>query len=221
MTSSNDPWNPSDDLAHPKSKKGTTPGEQGWPTPTGKANFMPSLTIRTYPDPVLKGECAPVETITDEVRRLLDDMAETMYLNNGIGLAAPQVGESVRLIVVDVQRGEEGDTLLKLVNPRIVEKQGETTSEEGCLSCPDLLIEVNRFETVTVEALSPDGKETTIEAEGLLAICLQHEIDHLDGVLLVDRLSSLRRTLYHKKRVKEDAKPPGTGDESRRTNTPL
>lgn len=182
---------------------------------------MSILTIRTYPDPVLKGECSPVETITDEVRRLLDDMAETMYLNNGIGLAAPQVGERARLIVVDVQRGEEGDTLLKLVNPRIVEKQGETKSEEGCLSCPDLLIEVNRFETVTVEALSPDGKETTIEAEGLLAICLQHEIDHLDGVLLVDRLSSLRRTLYHKKRVKEDATPADEDDESRGTNTAL
>jgi len=178
---------------------------------------MSTLTIRTYPDPVLKGESAPVETITEEVRRLLDDMAETMYLNNGIGLAAPQVGERVRLIVVDVKRGEEGDTLLKLVNPRIVEKQGETKSEEGCLSCPDLLIEVNRFETVTVEALLPDGKETTIEAEGLLAICLQHEIDHLDGVLLVDRLSGLRRTLYHKKRIKEDAKPADE-DESRTSN---
>lgn len=182
---------------------------------------MSSLTIRTYPDPVLKGECAPVETITDEVRRLLDDMAETMYLNNGIGLAAPQVGERARLIVVDVERGEEGDTLLKLVNPRIIEKQGETMSEEGCLSCPDLLIEVNRFESVTVEALSPDGKETTIEAAGLLAICLQHEIDHLDGVLLVDRLSSLRRALYQKKRVREDAKPDDEGDRSPRQDRPL
>jgi len=181
---------------------------------------MSSLTIRTYPDPVLKGECAPVETITDKVRRLLDDMAETMYLNNGIGLAAPQVGERVRLIVLDVERGEEGDTLLKLVNPRIIEKQGETKSEEGCLSCPDLLIEVNRFESVTVEALSPDGRETTIEAAGLLAICLQHEIDHLDGVLLVDRLSSLRRTLYQKKRVKEDAKPDDEGETRMNNPTP-
>ena len=182
---------------------------------------MSTLTIHAYPDPVLKGESAPVETITDQVRHLLDDMAETMYLNNGIGLAAPQVGESLRLIVVDVERGEEGDTLLKLVNPRIVEKQGETKSEEGCLSCPDLLVEVNRFETVTVEALLPDGKETKIEAEGLLAICLQHEIDHLDGVLLVDRLSSLRRALYHKKRVKEDAKPADERDRSPRTDRPL
>ena len=182
---------------------------------------MSKLPIRTYPDPVLRGECAPVKTITDEIRRLLDDMAETMYLDNGIGLAAPQVGERSRLIVVDVHRGEEANTLLKLVNPRVVDKQGETKSEEGCLSCPDLLVEVNRFETVTVEALLPDGRETTIEAEGLLAICLQHEIDHLDGVLLVDRLSSLRRTLYHKKRVKEDAKPADEGDHSPRPNSTL
>jgi peptide deformylase len=183
---------------------------------------MSILRIRTYPDPVLKGKCPPVERVTDDVRRLLDDMAETMYLNSGIGLAAPQVGERLRLIVVDVQRHEEGDTLLKLINPRIVDKQGETESEEGCLSCPDLLVEVNRFENVTVEALLPDGKETTIEADGLLAVCLQHEIDHLDGVLLVDRLSSLRRNLYQKKRIKEDAKPPEEGEASPRSpNTPL
>jgi len=147
----------------------------------------------------------PVKTITKDLRRLLDDMAETMYLNNGIGLAAPQVGEKLRLVVVDVERGEERNTLLKLINPRIVEKQGKTKSEEGCLSCPDLIVEVDRSESVTVEALLADGTPTTIEAEGLLAVCLQHEIDHLDGVLLVDRLSSLRRSLYQKKRLKEDS----------------
>jgi peptide deformylase len=182
---------------------------------------MASLTIRTYPDPALKGECPPVEEIDDRTRRLLDDMAETMYLNSGIGLAAPQVGERARLIVVDVQRGEAGNTLLKLVNPRIVEKQGETTSEEGCLSCPDLLVEVKRSEIVTVEALLPDGEETRIEADGLLAICLQHEIDHLDGVLLVDRLSSLRRNLYQKKRVKEDTKPQDDDEPTRSPDIPL
>ena len=149
----------------------------------------------------------PVETITKDLRRLLDDMAETMYLNNGIGLAAPQVGEKLRLVVVDVERGEESNTLLKLINPRIVEKQGKTKSEEGCLSCPDLIVEVDRSESVTVEALLADGTPTILEAEGLLAVCLQHEIDHLDGVLLVDRLSSLRRSLYQKKRLKEEAQP--------------
>ena len=164
---------------------------------------MSVLTIHTYPDPVLKNPGAPVQEIDQEVRRLLDDMAETMYLNNGIGLAAPQVGVALRLIVVDVNRGEGGDTLLKLVNPRIVDRQGKTKSEEGCLSCPELLVEVERAETVRVKATLPDGEETTIDAEGLLSVCLQHEIDHLDGVLLVDRLSSLRKGLYHKKRVKE------------------
>ncbi len=180
---------------------------------------MSILKIRTYPDPALKAKCPPVDRVDDRIRRLLDDMAETMYLNNGIGLAAPQVGEGSRLIVVDVQRGEAGDTLLKLVNPRIVDKEGETTSEEGCLSCPDLLVEVKRSETVRVEALLPDGQETAIEADGLLAVCLQHEIDHLDGVLLVDRLSSLRRNLYQKKRSKEDPKPPA--EEPRPSDAPL
>jgi len=168
---------------------------------------MPIMRIRTYPDPVLKGPSESVQAVNEQVRRLLDDMAETMYLNNGIGLAAPQVGEKLRLIVLNVQRGETGDTLLKLINPRIVESQGKTKSEEGCLSLPDLLVEVERAEAVTVEALLPDGKETRIEAEGLLGICIQHEIDHLDGVLLVDRLSSLRRSLYQKKRLKEASKP--------------
>lgn len=163
--------------------------------------------IRTYPDPVLRGLSQRVPRITEAVCRLLDDMAETMYLNNGIGLAAPQVGEKLRLVVVDVQRGEKGNTLLKLINPRIVERQGKTKGEEGCLSLPDLLVEVDRAETVTVEAHLPDGTETRIQAEGLLGICLQHEIDHLDGVLLVDRLSSLRRSLYTRKRSKEEAKP--------------
>ena len=182
---------------------------------------MSTLRIRTYPDPALKRACRPVETITDGVRRLLDELAETMYLNNGIGLAAPQVGESFRLIVVDVRRGEEENSLLKLVNPRIVEGQGRTKSEEGCLSCPDLLVEVDRFEKVRVEALLPDGKSTTIEADGLLGVCLQHEIDHLDGVLLVDRLSSLRRSLYQRKRIKEDSRPDGEICPSRSTDLVL
>jgi peptide deformylase len=181
---------------------------------------MSILKIHTYPDPVLKGPSEPVQTVNEEVCRLLDDMAETMYLNNGIGLAAPQVGAKLRLIVLDVERGETGDTLLKLINPTIVERQGKTKSEEGCLSLPDLLVEVERAEAVTVEALLPDGKETRIEAEGLLGICLQHEIDHLEGVLLVDRLSSLRRGLYYKKRLKE-ASNPEEGDAEPRTTNPI
>jgi len=186
----------------------------------GEAIDMSILKIHTYPDPVLKVQSEKVQKVNEEVCRLLDDMAETMYLNNGIGLAAPQVGEKLRLIVLDVERGETGDTLLKLINPRIVERRGKTKSEEGCLSLPDLLVEVERSETVTVEALLPDGKETRIEAEGLLGICLQHEIDHLDGVLLVDRLSSLRRSLYAKKRLKEASKSDEE-DTPSRTSSPI
>jgi peptide deformylase len=132
-------------------------------------------------------------------------MAEAMYASNGVGLAASQVGESLRLIVLDVNREENGSELLKLVNPTITERSGRIESEEGCLSLPDLVVEVDRDEKVVVEALLPDGTPTRIEAEGLLSIALQHEIDHLDGILLVDRLSSLRRNLYLKKRLKEES----------------
>ncbi len=167
---------------------------------------MAARTIRTYPDPVLQRVSPPVETIDAEIVRLLEDMAETMYLNNGIGLAAPQVGVNLRVIVVDVREEGGGRGLLKLVNPRIVDRSGTTKTEEGCLSLPDLTVEVERSAQVIVEALLPDGAPTTLQAEGLLSVCLQHEIDHLDGVLLVDRLSSLRRRLYRKRRLKEEAR---------------
>lgn len=161
--------------------------------------------IRTFPDPVLREVARPVEKVDEEVLQTLSDMAETMYASNGVGLAAPQIGDARRLIVVDVGRGGEPGGLLKLINPVIADRSGTVKSEEGCLSLPDLLVEVERSENVAVEALLPDGKTTRIEAEGLLSIALQHEIDHLNGVLLVDRLSSLRRTLYLRKRQKEDA----------------
>ncbi len=161
--------------------------------------------IRTFPDPVLRETAKPVEKIDDEVRQTLADMAETMYASNGIGLAAPQVGDPRRLIVVDVGRGGESGGLLKLINPVITERAGTVKGEEGCLSLPDLLVEVERNEKVVVEATLPDGRATRIDAEGLLSIALQHEIDHLNGVLLVDRLSSLRRSLYLRKRQKEEA----------------
>jgi len=170
---------------------------------------MALLDIRTYPDPVLRERCRPVEAVGDPVREILGNMAETMYVNRGVGLAAPQVGVSLRLIVVDTQQ-DTGGMLYKLVNPRIVEKSGKKKSEEGCLSLPGLITEIDRYETVTVEALDPAGEPVRIEADGLLSVALQHEIDHLDGVLLVDRLSSLRRSLYHKKRVREECEADGT-----------
>jgi len=167
---------------------------------------MALLEILKYPDPVLKKTCEPVETIDGEILQLLQDMAETMYANSGIGLAAPQVGKSLRLIVVDVRNGDGENQLLRLINPRITARYQETRREEGCLSLPDLVVEVDRFEKVTLEALLPSGEPTTIEAEGLLAIALQHETDHLDGILLVDRLSALRRSLYGKKRRREESR---------------
>jgi peptide deformylase len=167
---------------------------------------MAILNIRTYPDPVLQKACNPVDVVDETIQGLLQDMAETMYAENGVGLAAPQVGINVRAVVVDVRRGEQEDGLLKLINPKIIEKEGKIKSEEGCLSLPDMVVEVERAEKVTVEALQPDGKSISIEAEGILAIALQHELDHLDGVLLVDRLSSLRRSLYHRKRTREHSR---------------
>jgi peptide deformylase len=171
---------------------------------------MAILKIRTFPDPALKAISRPVEIVGEKIVRILQDMAETMYASNGVGLAAPQVGENLRLIVLDVHQGENGGQLLKLVNPRVTEKEGTKKSEEGCLSLPGLVVEVDRAEKVVVEALDPDGKQKRIEAEGLLSVALQHEIDHLDGVLLVDRLSVLRRNLYQKKRVREEIESVGT-----------
>jgi len=162
--------------------------------------------IRTYPDPVLQRVSEPAKAVDGTVQTLLQDMAETMYAANGVGLAAPQVGVNSRLIVVDVQRGPEGSGLLKLINPRILHREGVVKNEEGCLSLPDLLVETERSERVKVEALLPDGTFTLIEADGLLSLALQHEIDHLDGILLVDRLSRLRRQLYQRKRVREEAR---------------
>jgi len=166
---------------------------------------MALLKIRTYPDPVLKETCAPVETIDEKIRTLLQDMAETMYAFNGVGLAASQVGENLRMIVIDIRDRGEGGGLLKLINPEITKREGTHRSEEGCLSLPGLVLDVDRFDRVTVEALTPDGQKQEIEAQGFLSVALQHEMDHLDGVLLVDRLSTLRRKLYYRKRLREEA----------------
>jgi peptide deformylase len=164
---------------------------------------MALRTIRTFPDPVLKKKSAPVDRITADIVGLLDDMAETMYAANGVGLAAPQVGHSVRAIVVDADREHRGEYVHKLINPRIVDRRGTIEFEEGCLSLPDLVVKVTRAKEVRVEAMLPDGSTTVIEADDLFSIALQHEIDHLDGILLTDRLSSLKRNRYKQKRLKE------------------
>ncbi len=160
---------------------------------------MSLLRIHTYPDPVLAEKARKVDEITDAIRQLAADMSETMYEGNGVGLAAPQVGESIRLVVLDVTGPEERKGLMSLINPVIVQREGSVESEEGCLSLPMLSGKVTRSEKITVHATDLDGNEQKIEAEGLLAICLQHELDHLDGVLLLNRLSRLKRTMYEKK----------------------
>lgn len=163
---------------------------------------MAILDIRIYPDEVLREVCLPVENITDEIRTLLDNMAETMYDAPGIGLAAPQVGSTHRVIVLDVgddPENEQSSRLYKIINPEIVDSHGKTKTEEGCLSIPEMRELVPRAAEVHVKGLDPDGNPLSIEADGLLAICLQHEIDHLNGVLFIDHLSRLKRDLLKAK----------------------
>jgi peptide deformylase len=157
-------------------------------------------TVLTYPNPTLQRRAEPVAEITPEIRSLAQDMAETMYEYDGIGLAAPQVGEGLRLITVDVSGPEAREDLRVLVNPEL-EKigDGEVESEEGCLSVEDYRAPVTRAERVNVRARDLDGNSVEFEAGGLLAVCLQHECDHLDGRLFIDRISRLKRNLYDAK----------------------
>jgi peptide deformylase len=161
--------------------------------------------VLQFPDKRLRRVSLPIAQVTDEIRALARDMCEVMYDEPGIGLAAPQVGEPVRLIVVDTEWTEEGRerNALILVNPEILDRSGRITWNEGCLSVPDFQAEVERAERVTLRATDLDGKEIRIDAEGLRAVCFQHEIDHLDGVLFIDRISRLKRELYTRKRQKQ------------------
>ena len=158
--------------------------------------------ILHYPDPRLKQLAAPVENLNGDLVQLVDDMVLTMYAAPGIGLAAVQIGVPQRLIVIDINHEEPGKQLLKLVNPIITAREGETIWEEGCLSVIDYTAEVRRAAKVEVKAWTPDGKEITLQAEDLLAVALQHELDHLDGKLFLDRISRLKRELYTR-RVKK------------------
>ncbi|GLR11993.1 peptide deformylase [Chitinimonas viridis] len=153
---------------------------------------MAILNILHYPDARLHKVATPVEKVDDDIRRLIDDMAETMYEAPGIGLAATQVDVHKRVVVIDVSEDKSG--LLALINPRIVSADGYTVFEEGCLSVPGIYEEVERAEHVVVEALDRDGKPFKLEAEGLLAICIQHEMDHLEGRVFVEKLSRLKQT---------------------------
>ncbi|MDF1585663.1 peptide deformylase [Marinimicrococcus flavescens] len=164
---------------------------------------MAILQILEVPEPVLKKPAAPVKAVDDALRRLMDDMLETMYAAPGIGLAAPQIGVSRRVIVVDVSRENEPDAPLRLCNPEILwRSEEEEIAEEGCLSLPDQYGEVRRPAMVRVRYLDEAGKSREIEAAGLLGRCLQHEIDHLDGILFTDHLTPLKRNMILRKLAK-------------------
>lgn len=155
--------------------------------------------ILHYPEPVLQQVAEPVETIDDEIRTLALDMAETMYAAPGVGLAAPQVGVSKRVVVVDCSSSEEEPQPVTLINPEIVERDGEVCEEEGCLSVPGYYAKVSRAARVTVRYLDLEGKQCESQAEGLWAIAFQHELDHLEGTLFVDYLSPLKKSMFRKK----------------------
>jgi peptide deformylase len=155
---------------------------------------MSKRRIHTYPDTVLRGKSAPVEKVDAQVVELIQDMSQIMASALGIGLAAPQVGVPSRIITVDA-----GDGLISLINPVILERHGRVLMEEGCLSCPGIAVDVARSEKVLVRCLNQQGNEVTIEAEGLKARVLQHEIDHLNGVLILDKLPWLERMMAKRK----------------------
>lgn len=166
---------------------------------------MSTLEILTFPDPRLRNHARPVEVVDDAIRRIVDDMFETMYAAPGIGLAAVQVGIAKRIVVIDVS--EEHDSPLCLINPEILTREGVEEMEEGCLSVPGFYEPVTRAERVRVRALDRDGHPFELETDGLLAVCIQHEIDHLDGKLFVDYVSSLKRQRIRKKLEKEARNP--------------
>jgi len=166
------------------------------------------MKIFVYPEPVLRANAKPVENIDEEIQTLIDGMIKTMYSAPGIGLAANQVGERKRVIVFDLSPRKEGRSPAVLINPEIVMSEGTISSEEACLSVIDFSAEVTRNAQVKVRGVDQQGKPVDIEAEDLLAICLQHEIDHLNGTLYIDHISSLKRALY-KKKLKKKVKKKG------------
>jgi peptide deformylase len=165
---------------------------------------MSELDIVIYPDPVLRKKLEDIEKIDEKIIKLAADMADTMYEDKGVGLAANQVGSLKRMLVFDPEPDPEVRNYSVLINPYIVEKEGEQLSkEEGCLSLPDIRADVKRYSKIKVKALNLEGEKIEVEAEELISIILQHEIDHLDGIVFIDRLSPLKKKFYHKKLVKQ------------------
>ena len=161
--------------------------------------------IKKYPAKILREKTGTVEEFNSELQQLIDDMIETMYAAPGVGLAANQVGVSRQVAVIDVSIKDEKSTLIILINPEIVLREGECSSEEGCLSVPDYTTVVKRAEKVQVRALDRHGKPIEIEGEGLLARALQHEVDHLNGLLLIDRIGRIKKEFFKKRYAREHA----------------
>ena len=174
---------------------------------------MAQLPILHYPDPRLRIRAEPVTRVDARIRTLVADMLETMYAAPGIGLSATQVNVHERVLVVDIS--EERNQPLCLINPRILHSEGEIRYEEGCLSVPDVFETVSRAEFIRVAALREDGEPLEMDAEGLLAVCIQHEMDHLEGKLFVDYLSSLKRGRLKKKFLKKAKRAPASGEAGR------
>ena len=173
---------------------------------------MTKLVILEYPDPRLRKTATAIESVDDAVRQLADNMLETMYAANGVGLAATQVDVHKRLLVLDVST--ERDQPLVLINPEILSAEGLAPAEEGCLSLPGIYDKLSRATHIRVRAIGRDGQPFEMDAEGLLGVCIQHEIDHLEGKLFVDYLSELKRTLI-RRRLEKERKQRSTGSDSR------
>ena len=167
---------------------------------------MAIRTILHYPDPRLREKAKPVEAVTPAILELIEDMAETMYAAPGVGLAATQIGEPHRVFLIDIAGEDEPSDLRVFINPEILEKQGDQTWEEGCLSFPGVTEEIKRANRVKVRALDKEGKPFELEADGLLAVAIQHENDHLEGVLMVDHLGLLKKRIVNRKMQKERAR---------------
>ena len=167
---------------------------------------MAALEILKYPHPILKKRSEVVSQINEEIKKLIQDMRETMYQAGGVGLAACQVGGPRRVIVLDVSPLDPQHSFFALINPEIISEEGEIDHEEGCLSVPDCLEKITRREKVSVRGLSAEGRDIEIKGEGILAIALQHEIDHINGVLILDKISRLKREIYRNKLKKEKRK---------------
>ncbi len=163
---------------------------------------MAIRTILHYPDPRLRQKAQPVTQVTPDIEKLIDDMAETMYAAPGVGLAATQIGEAHRIFIVDIAAEDEPSNLMVFINPEIVTTDGSQTGAEGCLSFPGVTEDIKRAANVSVRAMDRTGKQFELEADGLLAVAVQHELDHLDGTLMIDRVGMLKKRIIQRKMQK-------------------